>query len=156
MSTEETPKARRRPAPAPEAVAPMAPAAEIETAPAAAPEQTPKPEKAPKVLPSLEECLDAARAAAPDRYRLVQRVVAQTKDGTPARIEIRCSEPQTKQGLDGGRESVCVGLREIAVQDLFQVRCCAPCADRLVRIARRDRAKRKDKALRAAARAAKA
>jgi hypothetical protein len=133
------------PAAAPAAAAPETPAA---AAPAAAP--------APKPIPSPEDALAAARAADPARWSLVLRVTEQTPKGAPKRVVIRCSDPQTKQDPDGVRRSVCEGEREIATQDLFQVRCCAPCADRLVRRARRDRAKRRDKSLRAAARAARA
>ncbi len=129
---------------------PEAPTA-VEPTPAAA-----KPEKAPKVLPTLEQAHATATAANPDRYASVVRVVELTKDGEPKRVVIACRDPQSKQGPDGQPISVCEGEREIAVQDLFQVECCAACADRKVRIARRNRAKRKNRALREAIKAAKA
>jgi hypothetical protein len=52
--------------------------------------------------------------------------------------------------------SVCAGTREIATQDLFQVRACAPCAERAVRIARRAKAKARMVLAKAALRAAEA
>lgn len=97
---------------------------------------------APK--PIHQQTLDEARAANPTRYANVERIVAWGAKGQPVRVVVRCAEPQTRLGV-----SVCEGTREIASQDLFQVRCCAACADRLVRRARRDRAKRREKTLRA-------
>jgi hypothetical protein len=117
---------------------------------------TPKAKAEPKPLPTLDEALATAKAESPDRYAHVVRVVSQTKDGRPARVVITCSDPQTKQGTNGEQVSVCEGEREIATQDLFQVRCCAACADRIVRRARRNRTKARIRALRDAAKASKA
>lgn len=122
------------------------PAQEATTAPAKAP-------KEPKVLPTPAEALAAAKLDNPARFAHVLSVVEQTKDGSPKRVVVECTDKQTKTAPDGSLVSGCTGTREIAVQDLFQVRCCAWCADRLVRKARRNRAKSRDKALRAQARA---
>jgi hypothetical protein len=104
--------------------------------------------KTAKVLPTLTEALETARKENPIRYEHVTAVASLTKDGKPARVVILCADPQTKQGADGKAISVCEGTREIAVQDLFQVRCCAACADRKVRKARRERTKARNKAAR--------
>lgn len=116
---------------------------------------TPKASKPARVLPTVAEALSTAKAANPGRYANVIEVTELTKDGEPKRVVIKCSDPQTKHDAGGQVVSVCETTREIAVQDLFQVQCCAACAERKVRIARRDRAKRKNKALRAAIKAAK-
>jgi hypothetical protein len=50
--------------------------------------------------------------------------------------------------------SVCQGTREIAVQDLFQVHRCAACQDRVVKLARRAKAKARIKSLKAMVRKA--
>jgi hypothetical protein len=102
----------------------------------------PKPQqtKKVKVLPTLDEALDIARKENPHRFAHVERVTELTNDGSPKRVVIRCTDPQTK--MEGGKEvSVCEGTREIAIQDLFQVYRCTACADRVVRKARRLRSK---------------
>lgn len=137
-----------------------APATEQEQT-ATAPEATTAPAttteaKPIKPLPTPEEALAAAREANPERYSHVIAVTEQTTKGAPKRVIIVCTDPQTKRGPDGQQVSVCEGEREIATQDLFQVRCCAACAERLVRIARRERTKARDKAARALLRASKA
>lgn len=106
---------------------------------------------APKAVPTLAEALASARAEAPDRYRHVTEVTELGSRGQPVRVRIRCEDPQTKLG-----ESVCEGTRVIATQDLFQVRCCAACAERKTRIARRERTKCRDKEARALLAASKA
>lgn len=118
--------------------------------------ETPKAEAKP--LPTPDEALATAKAdpKTSERYAHVLRVVAQTKDGRPARVVVPCQNPQTKQGPNGERVSVCEGEREIATQDLFQVSCCAACAERLVRIARRQRTKVRIRSLREMAAKAKA
>ncbi len=113
-----------------------------------------KPAKVAKPMPTLDEALAKATSENPGRYRTVLAVTELTKDGDPKRVIVRCTDPQTKQ-VNGQDVSVCAGEREIAVQDLFQVVCCAPCADRKVRKARRNRTKVKNKALKAALKAAK-
>ena len=84
-------------------------------------------------LPSPEQALVTASALQPERYARVIAVVAQTASGTPARVIVECDCGQT---------------REVAVQDLFQVRRCIPCQDRAVREARKGRAKRRTASLR--------
>lgn len=128
-------------------------AKELETKPEAV-----KPVKVAKPLPTFEEALATMRASSEAmriRYAHVLAVTELTKDGDPKRVIIECSDPQTKQAADGTQVSVCAKTRETAVQDLFQVYRCSPCADRAVRKARRNRSKRKDKALRQQVRAAR-
>jgi hypothetical protein len=96
-----------------------------------------------------------ARAAAAEadllaRYPHIVRVAARGESG-PTRVVILCADPQSRQGV-----SVCEGEREIAVQDVFQVRRCAACAERAVRIGRREKAKARAKADKAALRALRA
>lgn len=109
------------------------------------------PAKPAKPMPTLAEALAVAKAADAHRYRHVESVTELTVRGTPARVVIRCEDPQSRQGV-----SVCQGTREIATQDLFQVTCCAACADRKVRIARRERTKRRNKEARALLKAQRA
>jgi hypothetical protein len=120
------------PAPADDTASPTTPAAKVT--------------KQPKSLGvALTEISDLAERRG---YATVIGVTEQTKDGSAKRVLIECGDPQTKQ--EGGQDvSVCEKTREIAVQDLFQVRCCAACADRLVRKARRNRAKARNKQARA-------
>lgn len=106
------------------------------------------PVKVAKVLPTPDEALAAARVKNPGRFAHVVRVTEQTVKGEPKRVVIACQKPETKMvGVEA--VSVCDRFREIAVQDLFQVTQCASCADRSVRKARRNRAKARDKAIRA-------
>ena len=120
--------------------------------------KAPKAKAEPKPIPTADEALATAKAdpKTSERYAHVLRVTAQTKDGRPARVVVPCQKPQTKQGPNGERVSVCEGEREIATQDLFQVSCCAACAERLVRIARRQRTKVRIRSLREMAAKAKA
>jgi hypothetical protein len=112
------------------------------------------PAKKVKVLPTLDEALAKAREAKPALYLNVIRVIQLTKDGEPKRVIIKCQDPQTKK--EGDKEvSVCAVEREIAVQDLFQVTRCLPCADRVVRKQRRARQKSRMKRLKQADRARK-
>lgn len=89
-------------------------------------------------------------AALKERYSNILSVTAYGPNG-PTRVEIACDDPQTRQGV-----AICEGTREIAVQDLFQVHRCEACQSYVVRKARRARQAERDKALRAAAKAAKA
>lgn len=163
--TESRSPRKRTPAPAPEQVettateqaTPASEPSQTET-PAADGSPAAAPAKATKPIPTPDEALTLAKASTEpgiaQRYAKVIRVTEQTKDGSPKRVVIQCQDPQTK--FEGTTPvSVCQGEREIAVQDLFQVECCAACADRKVRKARRDRAKRKNKAMRQAMKAAK-
>jgi hypothetical protein len=59
----------------------------------------------------------------------VLRVTEFGKSGKALRVVIECQDPQTLKG-----ESVCIGEREIAVQDVFQVRRCVPCQKRAARL----------------------
>lgn len=122
--------------------------AQVETTPKAE-EGSPTPAapvKKEKVMPTLEQALASAKEKDPARYGHVVRVVELTKEGNPKRVVITCQDPQIKQEGDKAI-SVCIKEREIAVQDLFQVRRCEPCADRVVKRARRRRMKDKMKAL---------
>lgn len=129
----------------------------VEAVETAAQEATPQADremgKVAKVLPTPTEALATAKQDNPSRYEHVLRVTEQSKDGSPKRVVIACSDKQYKQAPDGTLVSGCEGEREIATQDLFQVTSCAWCADRKVRKARRNRAKSRDKALRAQAKA---
>lgn len=112
------------------------------------------PEEAPKLTEEQvrERCaaeLAKAQAEHPERWAKVVSVVEVGSRYQPVRVVVRCAEPMHKQGPDGSPVSVCEGTREIATQDLFQVRQCAACAERKVRIARRAKAKARDKAGRA-------
>lgn len=108
--------------------------------------------KVEKVVETPEQILARLQSAkeTKERWAPVTRIIEMGKSG-PIRVEIQCTDPQTIKG-----ENICVGTREIAVQDLFQVRRCAPCQKRVTRAARRERQKAKDKALRAAVKANKA
>lgn len=128
--------------------------ADVGTIPAAA--VTGQQVKKEKVMPTLEEALlTAVKADTQGRFKNVVRVTELTNAGEPKRVVIKCDDPQTKM-VGTEAVSVCVGEREIAIQDLFQVHRCEPCADRVVRRARRYRQKRKNKSLREMARAMKA
>lgn len=119
---------------------------------------TPTPATSTRTLPTLDEALASAKAN-PDtaeRYARVLRVTALGAKGQPVRVVVGCEDPQTKQGPDGKPISLCQAEREIATQDLFQVRCCVACADRKVKLARRAKAKARDKAAREALKAAEA
>lgn len=143
-----TPRQRRK------TDAPKAKATKTEAA--TAKQETPAaPEKKEKVLPTPAEALAIAKKDNPERYKNVLRVTEQTKDGAPKRVVVACTDKQFKQAPDGTLVTECEGEREIATQDLFQVDSCAWCADRKVRKARRNRAKARDKALRAQLRAMK-
>lgn len=108
--------------------------------------------KAEKVVETPEQILTRLKSAkeTKERWAPVVRITEMGKSG-PIRVVIQCTDPQTVKG-----ENICAGEREIAVQDLFQVRRCAPCQKRVTRSARRERQKAKDKALRAAVKANKA
>jgi hypothetical protein len=94
------------------------------------------------------EARRAARAEAREtelleRYPHIDEVVERGPSG-PTRVVVRCDDPQTRAG-----KVVCTGLREIAVQDLFQVHRCEACQTAVVRAGRRARQAARDKALRA-------
>lgn len=97
------------------------------------PSKARKARDAAKAAPSIETARrwikDVGLADHPERWSRVEDVTAITAEGLPARVVIRCDDPQT---MANGR-SVCVERREIAVQDLFQVRRCVPCQKRAVR-----------------------
>lgn len=89
-------------------------------------------------------------AALIERYPHIDEVVERGPNG-PTRVVVRCDDPQTRAGA-----VICTGLREIAVQDLFQVHRCEACQTAVVRKARRTRAAERDKALRAELKALRA
>jgi hypothetical protein len=117
-----------------------------------------KEPKPPKPVESKEDMLErlknaeATPAHIRERFSIVEEILEVGKNG-PTRVRIRCSDPQTKQDPSDATKqiSVCEGTREIAVQDLFQVRRCKACQDRVIRKNRRETQKTKNKALRAAA-----
>lgn len=116
----------------------------------------PSQQKKVKVMPTFDEALAKAKQENPHRFKNVVRVVELTNDGEPKRVVIQCSDPQFKtegSGESAKQVSVCAGEREIAIQDLFQVYRCQPCADRAVRIARRQAAKKRVKKAKALLRA---
>lgn len=126
---------------------------EASTAAPATPAKPAKPQETPDQM--LERLKNGAETPANirERYSIVEEILEVGKNG-PTRVRIRCSDPQTKQegtGEDAKQVSVCEGTREIAVQDLFQVRRCKACQDRVIRKNRRETQKAKNKALRAAA-----
>jgi hypothetical protein len=88
-----------------------------------------------KQFPTADESLAAARLQNAARYARVERVVAQTTDGRPARVVVVCS-------VEG-----CSTERECAVQDLFQVHRCVAHQDAAVRSARAGRAKKRTTSL---------
>jgi hypothetical protein len=88
-----------------------------------------------KQFPTADESLAAARLQNAARYARVERVVAQTTDGRPARVVVVCS-------VEG-----CSAERECAVQDLFQVHRCIAHQDAAVRSARAGRAKKRTTSL---------
>lgn len=106
----------------------------------------PKPAKEPKPVKTAEEALAEAKATDGAKWSKVVRVAEMGKSG-PTRVVISCQSPQTKR-VNGEDVSVCQGEREIAVQDLFQVTCCAGCQQRIVRKARRSKQRLRDKAMR--------
>lgn len=112
--------------------------------------ETPKAPKAEKPVETPEQALARLKRENAARFAHVVSIAAMGKTG-PTRVVIECDDPQTKLGTP-----VCTKTREIAVQDLFQVHRCAACQDRVVRRARREKAKARVKALKAMARAAKA
>lgn len=125
-----------------------APEGQATEAVSAAPVAAAKPEK---VVETPEQMLTRLKAnkETKERWAPVVRIVEMGKSG-PTRVVIQCTDPQTVKG-----ENICAGEREIAVQDLFQVRRCAPCQKRVTRAARRERQKAKDKELRKLAKARK-
>lgn len=127
------------------------PAATVEQGTTEAPKA---PVKKEKVMPTFEQALATAKEKNPGRYEHVLRVTELTKEGEPKRVVIACQDPQTKQ-VEGKDVSVCVKEREIAVQDLFQVTRCVPCADRVVRKHRRKRQQARVKKLKEMDRARK-
>ncbi len=73
-----------------------------------------------------------ARAKELPVYKSIEEIIEATPNGRPARVVINCADPQ----VNGADESVCDGSREIAIQDLHQVRRCVPCQKRSVQIYR--------------------
>lgn len=95
--------------------------------------------------------VEAATIELKRRYPNVVAIETTGANG-PTRVTIECDDPQTRVGAT---ETMCEGTRGIAVQDLFQVHRCEACQGYVVRRARRAKAEARDKALRAAAKAAK-
>lgn len=62
----------------------------------------------------------------------VVKVTEVSGSGSPARVVIECADPQ----VNGAGDSVCDGTREIAIQDLFQVKRCTTCQKRAVQLYR--------------------
>lgn len=99
---------------------------------------------APKMTPAeaMKRAKEIVKERAEDEdmegWTNVRRVVQAGPDGLPVRVEIECQDPQERGG-----ESVCVGKREIAAQDVFQVTRCEPCQKRVNVIARNESAKRR-------------
>lgn len=97
-------------------------------------ESSDKPEKETVAL-TPEALLSNARAYAKKIGQKGSRVVEVTdvtSGGNPARVVVKCIDPQT----NGTGESVCADTREVAVQDMFQVVRCVPCQKRSVQIYR--------------------
>lgn len=99
------------------------------------------PEDATDDLMAKANAIVEQRAADPDMpgWEHVIGISEVGVDGAPARVIVACSDPQT---LRDGTE-ICEEEREIAAQDVFQVRRCAPCQKRSNALARNARAKAK-------------
>ena len=108
-----------------------------------------KPAKATKAEPvalSTDEAMKRAKQVVAERkaagetgWENVTRVIEAGADGKPVRVEIKCADPQKDR--DG--KSVCSKTREIASQDVFQVKRCSTCQDRAQQIYRNEVAKSK-------------
>lgn len=104
-----------------------------------------KPKKE-KVALSQKAAMDRANEIVKERagdedfpgWDNVVKVAEAGPTGNPVRVVIECSDPQEQGG-----DSVCDGTREIAAQDVFQVRRCASCQKRANVIARNEAAKAK-------------
>jgi hypothetical protein len=81
-------------------------------------------------------------AAGQEGWDRVVEVIEAGKDGAPARVQVRCSDPQVTR--DG--DSVCVKTREVAAQDVFQVTRCLPCQRRAQQVLRNKLAQRRRQA----------
>lgn len=114
---------------------------------ASAPVATPRPYDLAAVMAEAKARREAKAEAAEQellaKYPHILRVVERGERG-PKRVVIVCTDPHPRARCDGERE--------IATQDLFQVRRCASCAEKAVRVARREKAKARAKADRAALR----
>ena len=85
--------------------------------------------------PSPADLLDQAQSYLKGLGQKETRLISVTEvtaSGSPARVIVRCVEPQT----NGNGDSVCAGEREVAIQDVFQVVRCVPCQKRSVQIYR--------------------
>lgn len=80
---------------------------------------------------------------AQDGSRIID-VTEVTAKGNPARVIVKCADPQT----NGAGDSVCDKTREVAIQDVFQVLRCVPCQKRTVQIYRNGLARARRKELR--------
>lgn len=152
-STRTAPATTDAPAPEQEQTpTPATDATEQATAPAPATSQTPIAPAAAPTEQQLADALAKLRAEHPERAAKVLRVTMLGSKGQAIRVVVGCAEPQTKH--DG--TSVCRGERDIATQDLFQVRLCTGCQDRKLKLARRARTKARLAKAKAALRAAEA
>lgn len=112
----------------------------------AAKKSTPKTDAAEE-KPQLtgDELLDMAGKAVKDEaktnpaYKNITSVVEATPTGRPARVIIKCQDPQ----VDGDGNSVCDKEREIAIQDLHQVTRCVSCQKRHVQVYRNELARKR-------------
>lgn len=96
------------------------------------------------------EQADRNETALLEKYPNIDEVVERGLTG-PTRVVINCDDPQTKQGV-----VICTGLREIAVQDAFQVHRCLACQTYVTAKGRRARQAERDRELRALARTLRA
>jgi len=106
------------------------PRAQKEEAPARSPEE---------LLSDAQKFVRARVRAVGSYWKNVKEIVETTSKGRPARVVVRCSDPQ--KVADGS--SVCEKTREIAIQDLFQVVRCSACQRRSVQIYRNGLARRR-------------
>jgi len=93
------------------------------------------------------QTLEQLKEKYPDR---IVRVAATNDAGIPTRVVIRCMDIQKERKSNGRYDFVhspgdAAFHREIAVQDLFQVRRCKACQKRYAQIYRNERAKARRK-----------
>ena len=105
-----------------------------------------KKEKPEEITHSQDELLEMAEAFVKTEaktkgspYRNIVKVVEATTAGKPARVVVKCTDPQ----VNGNGDSVCSNDREIAIQDLHQVKRCLTCQKRQVQLYRNQLARQR-------------
>lgn len=70
--------------------------------------------------------------AGDERYSNAVEVTEASPNGRPVRVTVKCQDPQ----VDSEGTSVCSKTREVAIQDVFQVKRCDSCQSRYTQIYR--------------------